>query len=395
MDNRLKSNIKLVLFIFSIILCIWVLKILFPVISLIIVALLIVYLVSPLVGLLVKLKFPQPLAATLVFILFILFILLIFYFIPPLIFREIRQLAGYLATDFRQYILMLFRQLEEIDLLYDLSLSQTIINTIISFIEGLPLYLLRWINRISAFRIPFLSEIWSLVGLFFMIFFFLLDIEKVKATIVSLFPDKYRPEVVHVIEIIDAKVGAYLRGNVIRCSIVGFSTGIGLSIMGMPFAFTLGIVAGILNIIPNIGPLLAAILAILISLTPDTPHPFMVTGLYLVIQTIDPFILTPYLLGKAVDLRPITVIIALLCGARLMGILGIILSIPVTAVLKVLFNHYIIRKNEIQIIQETSIKPASAGEQSPLQGTLPTNPCQENPAGEELRKAPQPQHWKG
>ncbi len=354
MDNYLKSNIKLVLFIFSIILFLWALKILFPVISLLIVALFIVYLINPLVSILVKYRIPQPLAAVTVFGLFLLIIVSIIYFIPPMIFREIRHLAGYIGTDFRQYIIMMSEQLEEFEILYDLEISQTLYSSIMSFVENIPFILVHWINQIATFQIPFLSELWSLVGLFFLTFFLLLDFEKVKASIVSLFPPNYHHEVIHVISIIDSKVGAYLRGNVLRCTIVGVFTGIGLSWMGMPFAVTMGITAGLLNIIHNIGPLLAAIPAVLLSLTPGTPHPLMVAGLYLIIQTFDPFILTPFLLGKAVNLRPITVIIALLCGARLMGFLGIILSIPVTAILKVLLHHYYIKKMGIEIIQESS-----------------------------------------
>ncbi len=355
MDNNLKSNIKLVLFIFGLILFLWALKILFPVITLVIIALFIVYLVSPLVTLLGRLRIPHPLAAVTVFILFLFVIGGIFYFIPPMIYREIRQLAGYISTDFRQYFIMLSTQLEELDILYDLTISQTIYSSLMEFIESIPMILISWINRISTFQIPFLSELWSLVGLFFLTFFLLLDIEKVKASIVSLFPPNYHHEVLHVIGIIDSKVGAYLRGNVIRCSIVGVFTGLGLTWIGMPFAVTLGITAGLLNIIHNIGPLLAAIPAVLLSLTPGTPHPLMVASLYLIIQTVDPFILTPFLLGKAVDLRPITVIIALLSGARLMGLLGIILSIPVTAILKVLIHHYYIKKMGIEILEETSV----------------------------------------
>ncbi len=355
MDNNLKSNIKLVLFIFGLILFLWALKILFPVITLVIIALFIVYLVSPLVTLLGRLRIPHPLAAVTVFILFLFVIGGIFYFIPPMIYREIRQLAGYISTDFRQYFIMLSTRLEELDILYDLTISQTIYSSLMEFIESIPMILISWINRISTFQIPFLSELWSLVGLFFLTFFLLLDIEKVKASIVSLFPPNYHHEVLHVIGIIDSKVGAYLRGNVIRCSIVGVFTGLGLTWIGMPFAVTLGITAGLLNIIHNIGPLLAAIPAVLLSLTPGTPHPLMVASLYLIIQTVDPFILTPFLLGKAVDLRPITVIIALLSGARLMGLLGIILSIPVTAILKVLIHHYYIKKMGIEILEETSV----------------------------------------
>ena len=173
-----------------------------------------------------------------------------------------------------------------------------------------------------------------------MILFLLFDISGVKETLISLFPLRYREKAAHVVSVVDDKVGAYLRGNLIRCSLVGLATGLGLLIIGMPFVIILSITAGLLNIIYTIGPILAAIPAILISFTPSTPHVAFIIALYVVVQSIDLFLLAPYFTSKAVDLRPITIVFAILCGVRLMGWLGIILAIPFTAILKVLLNHY-------------------------------------------------------
>jgi len=344
MDYYLKENLKLVFFIFLFIVCLWFLKMLFPVITLVIIAMLAVYLIAPLVEILVRLRIPQPFAAGLVFLFFLSVIFLFFYFIPPILFEQIRQLASYIATDFKQYVAFLFLQLEYLDQLLELNLVEQLTKGIISLIENIPAFLLKWSNNIYTNKVPLLGEIWSFLGLFFLIFFLLLDLDKIKTSLVNLFPSGYRHKVLHIISITDAKVGVYLRGNLVRCSLVGLATGSGLALLGMPFAFILGLTAGILNIIYNIGPFLAAIPAILLSLTPGTPHPLIVIGLYLVIQTIDTFVLTPFLMGKAVDLRPITILLAILCGARLLGILGIIIAIPVAAIAKVLINHYYLQR---------------------------------------------------
>lgn len=344
MDTELKANMKLVLFTVSVLLGLLLLKIIFPVISLIIIALLVVYLIFPLVEMLVKIRIPHTIASAIIFTIFIFIILLISYFIPPLIFREIRLLAAYIATDFRQYVLLILKQLEQMDRLLDTNLTGTLTSTAISFIENIPSSLLRWISRASSLRIPFLSEIWSLLGLFFLILFLLYDINGVKTALINIFPQPYRREAAHVISVIDDKVGAYLRGNLLRCLLVGFATGLGLFFMGMPFVFILAITAGLLNIIYNIGPILAAIPAILISFTPNTPHPAFVVALYVVVQVIDHLLLFPFFMGKAVDLRPVTIVVAILCGARLLGFLGIILAIPFTAIVKVLLNHYYFAK---------------------------------------------------
>ena len=105
----------------------------------------------------------------------------------------------------------------------------------------------------------------------------------------------------------------------------------------------LGFIAGILNIILYIGPVVAAFPAVLLSFTPETPHFLIVVIVYVAIQLIDGTILTPLLLGKAVDLNPFTIIVVILIGGQLAGIVGIIISIPLVAIGKVLFNHYYLK----------------------------------------------------
>lgn len=351
MDAEGKKIMKPVILLFSVFLGLWFLKIIFPVISLIIIALLVVYLIFPLVDLLVKLHIPRPAASVIIFVFFIAVISLAAYFFPLTMYREIRLLALYLATDFRHYVLMLLKQLEQIDLLLDTNLTKAVTSSALSFIEDIPAHLFQWIGRAPTLRIPFLSELWSLLGLFFLILFLLFDLDAVKTTLISLFPRRYRREATHIISVIDDKVGAYLRGNLIRCLLVGLATGVGLKALGMPFVFILSLTAGLLNIIYNIGPILAAIPAILLSLTPHTPHPVFVLLLYAAIQAGDHLFLFPRFMGKAVDLRPVTIVIAILCGARLLGLLGIILAIPFAAIAKVLLHHYylarmVVDKNE-------------------------------------------------
>ena len=117
-------------------------------------------------------------------------------------------------------------------------------------------------------------------------------------------------------------------------------TSIGLFVLKMPFALMLGGLAGLLNIIPYIGPILAAVPAVLLSLLPDTPNIFLVVGLYILVEIVDSFVFTPIFLGKAVDLSPLTVVVSVLIGGQLLGTLGIILAIPAAAICKVLLFHY-------------------------------------------------------
>lgn len=139
-------------------------------------------------------------------------------------------------------------------------------------------------------------------------------------------------------------MGAYLRGNLIRCGIVGILTGLGLFFLGMPFSFVLGLMAGVFNIIYYIGPYLAAIPAVILSFSLNTPHPVVVIFLYIAVQTIDGFVLSPVLLGKAVDLQPFTVIVSLMIGGVLLGILGLVIAVPTAGTLKVIIQRYYLKE---------------------------------------------------
>jgi len=117
-------------------------------------------------------------------------------------------------------------------------------------------------------------------------------------------------------------------------------TGLTLFFMGMPFTFLLGILAGVFNIILYIGPYIAAIPALLLSFSPATPTPLSVIIVYVVVQVLDGTVISPILLGRAVKLKPITIIIALLAGAQLAGFLGMILAIPLAGTIKSVFLYW-------------------------------------------------------
>ena len=158
--------------------------------------------------------------------------------------------------------------------------------------------------------------------------------------IIKLLPVQYRKSGEDIISLIDRNVGNYIAGNVVRCTIVGFLTGFVLFLVGMPYSLLLGIIAGVLNIILYIGPYIAFFPALILSFSPMTPSPVIVILIYLVVQAIDGTVLSPLLLGRAVKLKPITVIISLLVGQQLAGVLGMILSTPVAGIIRSLLEYF-------------------------------------------------------
>ena len=150
---------------------------------------------------------------------------------------------------------------------------------------------------------------------------------------------------VHILGIVDQKVGAFIRGTLMKSLFVGVLTGGGLAIAGLPFAIMLGALAGIFNIVLYIGPVLAAVPGLLLSLLPGSPNFFIVLAAYVIPQIFDGFVFTPVFLGKAADLSPLTVITVILIGGQLAGIAGIILAVPLGAILKVLLVDYYLARN--------------------------------------------------
>lgn len=311
------------------------------VLSLIVISLLIVYSIAPFVRFLMRHKVPHFPAVVIVYIGFLLSIILFLYLVLPTVIIELRGLIRFLGTDFNLIVSPFLNELGDLVIAYNMAES------IETFFQQLPAYLQQALEQAISFTRLIFNSLVDLLIIFFLVFYLLRDLDRLKVGMVRYFPAHTRVEVTRIIDIVDTKVGAYLRGNFIRCGIVGLLTGFGLMFLGMPFAFMLGVAAGVLNILVYIGPYLAAIPAVLLSLSATTPSPLLVIVFYVFVQALDAFVITPPLLGKAVDLNPFTVIVAILMGATLLGLLGVVIAIPTAAALKVIIQYYYLKEERV------------------------------------------------
>lgn len=168
----------------------------------------------------------------------------------------------------------------------------------------------------------------SLILVLVLSFYILLDHEKIQRGVTGLFRPELQSEILLTIKQIDEKLGAWVRGQAILSVTIGFFTWIALSILGIEFALPLAILAGILEIVPTIGPILSAVPAIIVSLAVSPSTTVSVIIAYTFIQTFENNILVPKIMQSAVGLNPIIVIIGITVGTKLMGVLGGLLSIP-------------------------------------------------------------------
>ncbi len=324
----------------------WLIIRLFPILSMFVISFLIVYTILPLVKYLAAQRIPYFVSIIISFICVVFVITAFFYIFIPGVLEEAKFLTTYVSTDIMPFINDLVSQMEQFDTRYNLQISQNIAQFFSSALEEIPTYIQRVLENLSTFTLAVFSGVGTVVIVIFVLFYLLIYMEKAKEQIILFFPRSYHERIGYVLDVIDEKVGAYIRGTALKCLIVGVLTGIAISIIGLPFAIMLGFIAGLLNIILYIGPFIAAVPAVLLSFAPDTPHFLLVITVYVAVQLIDGMILTPLLLGKAVDLNPLTIVVVILIGGQLAGIFGIIISIPIAAIGKVLFYHYYVKKLE-------------------------------------------------
>lgn len=304
------------------------------VIELILISLLIVYILFPIVEFLKEyLKFSHFPAVCVTFLMFLLLIVILISLIVPVVQIELKAIIRDLPHYVRQ-IQLLAEELSSYLMSFDLNAEFS------DLVPDLSSNLRSLLEEVANISISVVTSIVDMFFIAFIVFFLLYDFQNIRNNILKNIPARYEKYGRDIVRIIDRNFGGYIRGNIVRCTIVGIATGIALYIAEMPYALLLGIIAGVLNLILYIGPYIAAFPAILISVSPHTPSIVVVVLIYLIVQAIDGTVLAPLLLGRAVKLKPVTVIVCLLIGGELAGFLGIIISIPLAGIVRSLLEYF-------------------------------------------------------
>ncbi|MCK9281013.1 MAG: AI-2E family transporter [Melioribacteraceae bacterium] len=202
------------------------------------------------------------------------------------------------------------------------------------------------VNNLSTF----ISSILSLLTLFvivpFIIFFFLKDRKTLTKGIINIMPNRYFEVSYWVIRKISIQLGRFVRGWILDAFLVGFLSALGLSILGINNSVSIGVVAGIGHLIPYFGPIIGGIPAIIISVVQfgDLSMLPSILVMFLIIYTIDNGFIQPNVFSKSTDFHPITIIVLIIAGSKLLGVFGMLLAIPTATVVKTaakeIYNGY-------------------------------------------------------
>jgi predicted PurR-regulated permease PerM len=316
MIRKVDISHKTVFFITGFIALIWALYLVREVIILLFMAIILMSALSPLVERLEKIKIPKSLAIAMIYLIIIGLIAgLISIGITPLI-EQTNKLAQALPKTIGNALPP------------NLIDSGTIERQVGSFTS----------NAVSV-SIKIFSELIAFISVGVLTFYLLLERDKLDHLIAQFFIGR-EEKVKRIVRRVEDKLGAWLRGQLVLSLMIGVSAYVALLLIGVPYALPLAIIAGLMEVVPVIGPIISAIPSILIAYVTLGPVYALVTaGAFFVIQQLENHIIVPQIMKKAVGLNPLIVILAVAMGGRLLGFAGALLAVPIAVTFQVVLEE--------------------------------------------------------
>lgn len=185
----------------------------------------------------------------------------------------------------------------------------------------------------------FLSGLFTILTAVTILFYLVYEPDKITSFLVNLFPNKYQQKVLHIERKIENTLSKWLQGQFILMIIMGIVSYIGFVFIGVPYPLLFGLMVGILDIIPVVGPLIALMPILVVTAFESPLKAVIVLLFFLFLQILEGNILVPKVMSKTVGLDPLYIIIALMVGSSLGGIIGGILAIPGSIITKILFEE--------------------------------------------------------
>ncbi len=297
-------------------------------------AFMLAYFFDPLNRYLTQKNIPKVLAILIVFGIIIALLILTIFFLIPSVINQLNILYKEIPNFIENYqnlILSIKPQLSkfinpvDVEILLKENLSG-LQKSVLGFSQSIIIYLSNIVSSIT----------FGIVIVPLILFYLMKDMLIFKENLYIFVSKKNKKKFKEVLEEIDDIVSGFIRGRIIVCFIVGTLIGIGLYFLNLKFALIIGIVSGVLNFIPYLGPIVGVVLALIFALGSPWWTLLMIVILFVLVNQLETIYLNPNILGKGLGLHPLTVILSMLICGQLLGILGVLVAVPLAAILKVL-----------------------------------------------------------
>jgi predicted PurR-regulated permease PerM len=312
MVRKIDISHKTIIFITIFLLALWITYLIRDLLVILFVSVIFVSALSPLVKFFNKFRLPKVLSIALTYLIIIGLVAgLIVIILPPLFEESSRFIAAAPAL-----LSQLFN---------NTGIDRSIFSSELSSIS----------RNLFSVTLSIFDNLLAIIFLLVITFYLLLEKESLESRIASIFKSR-EERVKRSIVKIEEKLGAWLQGQLVLSVLIALLSYIGLLILNIPYALPLALIAGILEVIPVIGPIISAIPAILLAFTISPLLSVMVAALYLIIQQLENSLIVPMVMKRAVGLNPLIVILAIAIGSRLLGIAGALLAVPLAVVFQII-----------------------------------------------------------
>jgi predicted PurR-regulated permease PerM len=303
----------------------------------------IVYLLNPLVSALARRGVPRVAGALIVYLGFLLIAGLAVWLLVPLLTRELaaaiddfpaylqafESRANEIASRFGQRVSLDLRGSRIQGYLSDPANRETILN----YVTGLRSFTSSVLHGVVVFVVGVIVA-----------FYLLVDLPRLRRGALAVVPPRHRADLEELSGKIARAVGGFFRGQLLVALFVGVASSLALWMVGLPFWLLVGLVAGLFNLVPLIGPWIGGALAVVIALLNGEPVMALWAAVALVVvQQLDNHLISPNVMSRTVNIHPVVVILALLLGATFSGILGMLIAVPLVAAVKLCFMHVWVR----------------------------------------------------
>ncbi|MBA4493015.1 AI-2E family transporter [Paenactinomyces guangxiensis] len=301
------------------------------------IAMIISYLLNPIVNLLSQRAVPRSVAVLLIYSLFIASVVTLVMNMLPLLEKQIYELAEHFPEWNARIQIMINEYNDHSKDWLPVSIRKGIEKSLSRLEQGISDGVGNMMGGISstinqiflAFIIPFLA------------FYMMKDAKTIEKSMMTLLPGQNRRGLIRLLRDMDRALGNYVRGQLLVCIVVGLLAYIGYLLIGLPYALLLAAIVSVFNLIPYLGPFFGAIPAILVAVTESTEMVIAVIIVNLIVQILEGNVISPQIVGRTLHMHPLFIIFALLVGGELGGIFGLLLAVPLFAMGKVVLEHVI------------------------------------------------------
>jgi len=296
----------------------------------------IAYILSPLVASLERRGAPRVAGIVIIYMFVLLLLALLLVYLIPVSIRQLEKMAEDFPVNVRSIELLITDLYARY---HTVPLPESIKESLDSIAQQWEDFLASTVSRAIAATVGLLYQLPNLVLAPVLAFYISRDKDEIRRKALSWIPARNREEISNLLGEIDAVAGGFVRGQLLVAMIMGAVISVGLWFIGVESWFPIGVAAGFLDLIPYFGPFLGAIPALLAAYLDSPVKAVYVTILFVVANQIESMVLTPRIVSGYVGLHPLTVIFSLLCGAYILGLLGMVIAVPIAGMIRVIVRY--------------------------------------------------------